>query len=236
MTSNIGSQPIGHENLEDYKSALEKYTIQTSPDACSQSYVRVSKLREWWKSDTNFQGTTTSQATRWLDYAYRQWPVHSHFNHMSKDKLMGSNPCVLIFSILLEIGWGDLIHLFRLVKHGPLDDSLPFREPYLKFCFQKMSELVYQRPRDIPVDIVSILFFQAQWKYCPAAFIGEFEHLEPLTIIPIHRKELISDKGGTAKLYQIEVLSEFVGGTLRQAAKDFEYTPMDNPDGLGSVC
>lgn len=175
---------------------------------------------------------STSQATRVLQHVYPNRSDFSYSNLMSREKLLGSEPCIIIFSILLKIGCGDLIHLFsRLQK---LDKSLPFSDfESLKALFSRMAGM-----RGAPLDPgdVAEAFFTEQWQFCPVKLgFADFHDHDINEIIPIHRMELISDKGGTAKLWQIEVLKEYVDVKLEEAVPTSEYTPDDDPENLGPV-
>jgi len=234
MSSSTGQQLGGQDPDRDFEHAVASCTIKTATEAGGRPYVRPSRLYEWWQGETTFNEQPTTQATRLLHHVYRNWSAHSHSVTMTRDTLFGNNPCIIIFSILLEIGWGDLIHRFR--NFEKFDKSLPFRKSDLESYIREMATRPHRLRRRIPnPDDVSAKFFEAQWKFCPVKFTGEEQDISSHSIIPIHRKELITEKGGTAKLFQIEVLSEFVVGNLREAAENFKYLPIDNPDGQGSV-
>ena len=76
-------------------------------------------------------------------------------------------------------------------------------------------------------------FCEKQWKYRAAIFRldADIRHGKH-AIIPIIRKKIISVKGGTADLWQIEVLEEFVEEKLQEKVPHSRY---EGEDGLGWV-
>jgi hypothetical protein len=220
--------------IQDFRSALKGCTLETPdpPDACGRSYVLISKLLEWWESAATFQGHSMTQASRLLHYAYRDVPYHSRY--MNREKLFDSPPCIIVFTILLKISCGDLVHLFRILQK--FDKDLPIGIESLKSAFNRMATK-RERPRDISnPDDLAAAFHKEQWKFCPVKFsLRDCPDFGPNHIIPIHKKEIISKKGGTAELWQIEVFKEFVAENLQGAVKSSEYTPEEDPDHLGAV-
>lgn len=83
-------------------------------------------------------------------------------------------------------------------------------------------------------DTLAAAFDKEQWAYCPAIFKND-EYLDFHTnrIIPIFSKEQINTKGGTATLWQIEVLEEFVHESLRKVLETSVYD--DEEDQMGKV-
>jgi hypothetical protein len=144
--------------------------------------------------------------------------------------LDGAQCCVAVFSILLQIGWGDLIHLFR--SHEIFDSSLPVVLFTLKDIFREMIRYL-QLEDQISPDALAEDFNNQQWSFCPAIFReGEFDFVQN-RIIPIFSKEKINTKGGTATLWQIEVLEEFVHESLRKIFEESAYD--DEDDQMGKV-
>ncbi|KAI9744665.1 MAG: hypothetical protein M1818_002194 [Claussenomyces sp. TS43310] len=207
----------------DFEAQLEGCTIKTPdpPIACGRSYVRVSKFTEWLGSEATLRGNTTTQTSRLLEYAYRNWPQHART--MTRAKLFDSeSPCIIIFCILLKVGWGELIHLFR--KRQKVDKHLPIDLLSLKKIFGQIAQVPgLPRPLLTP-DELAAAFDREQWQFCPATFdLDEDPDFHRKRIIPIFRKEIINMKGGTASLWQVEVLEEFVGKRLREVVKTSLY-------------
>jgi hypothetical protein len=223
--------------IEDFRNRLDEYTIHTPkpPVGCGRSYVRVSKLTEWLRSEVVLQGHHTTQASRLLEYAYHNWHGHGHAQSTNKAKLFnGENRCIIVFCILLKLGWGDLIHLFR--SQQKLDKHLPIDLLGLKTTFAQIAKRPdLPRPLTKPqADDLAAAFDKEQWQFCPAKFdLDEYPDFHKNRIIPIYRKEKINMKGGTATLWQIEVLEEFVGDNLKEVVKTALYN--DDKDPLGPV-
>lgn len=220
--------------LTDFLRTLDKHTLTTAPEAGRRKYVRTIKLVGWWNSIVVVGRDTTTQAARLLEYAYRD-KQQFRFSNPTGDKTLGrhsskAKSSILIFSILLELGHGDLIHYFQ--HRNRTDENLPIDRRELKDYFDEITH--DNRTNDN--ETLAERFFEKQWKYCAVKFDGaDFRSLERHAIIPIHRKELITGKGGTSTLWQIEVLSDFVGNELKAVASNSEYTPDEDPEGLGSV-
>jgi hypothetical protein len=81
---------------------------------------------------------------------------------------------------------------------------------------------------DPEAEKLAIKFNEVQWQFCPAKFELEMgRDFEKDRVIPICKKEIINTKGGTATLWQLEVLEEFVGDKLRETARNSRY---NNPN------
>lgn len=84
-------------------------------------------------------------------------------------------------------------------------------------------------------------FDNIQWRFCPAQFdLDMGREFWKNRILPICSRQPINlTKGGTAKLWQIAVLEEFVGKELREVVKNSVYDPKvyggQHQDNLGPV-
>jgi hypothetical protein len=210
--------------IRDFQATLRDCTV---PAACSRSYVRTTKLTEWLKGQVGPSSHTT-QASLLLEAAYRHRkqpnpPVSS------EEISSGENCCLLVFSILLKLGLGELIDRFQRVSI--VDKNLPIDPEILQNRLQAMDLAPYQLAN---VANLAEEFDAIQWRFCPAMFdfrVG-LDHL-PNRIIPIFKKEKINDKGGTAQLWQISVQEEFVSGKIRKACSNSRFH--DAKDGFGWV-
>ena len=218
--------------IEDFMECLKQCTISTPPPplACGRRYVRVSKLKQWLESGTNLRGDRTTQTTRLLEHAYRH---REHRPLIDRNKLFQKeNPCIIVFVILLTMGSGWLVDRFHSLHLT--DAKLPIHLGTLQKQLKEMAGRRILKESDPSPDELAETFNKTQWQFCPAKFNGEFdEYLDIDRVIPIQKKELISEKGGTAKLWQIAVLEEFVGRELQQAVPHARYD--DKEDGLGPV-
>jgi hypothetical protein len=210
----------------DHDLAIREFkakVIECTDEAiCHRQYVLVSKLIQWLKSKVRSGGYETSQASRLLDAAYRRRITPAL--PITKEQLSdGEDRCLLVFSILLELGRGELIDL--LWRREKVDKRLPIALLDLQDTFQALGVRDPYR--------VAEAFDDLQWRFCAAKFELNMGREYPRQrIMPIRRKLEINEKGGTAQLWQIEVLEEFVGRELRDAVKASAYDPKD---GLGKV-
>ena len=201
-------------SIREFKAKVQSYT---KPAVCGRSYVLVSKLIQWLRSPVN-AGTETTQISRLLFAAFRD----RRFLPIAPETCsIGDRSCLLVFSVLLEIGFGHLVHAFQ---------RLDIIDKHLPTSLLTLREKLYDR-KDIPDgDKLATVFDQAQWRFCPAKFelhVGEdfVEH----RILPICKKDKINNKGGTAKLWQIEVQEEFIGPKLKDAVSNSRFNVGPSP-------
>jgi len=139
--------------------------------------------------------------------------------------------CIKIFSILLKMGWGCLVHLFR--SQQKCDHNLPIDIHNLNRIFQTILKKLSSRQIYFDPGALADEFDELQSQFCPAKFeLEEESSFDQKQIIPIVKKSILSNKGGTAVLWQIEVLQEFVTDKLAAAVPQSQYDPQD---GLGPV-
>ncbi|KAL8687353.1 MAG: hypothetical protein Q9224_005177, partial [Gallowayella concinna] len=183
----------------------------TMTAVCGRSYVLVEELTQWLRSKAH-PGKSTTQLGRLVIAAYRDY---NGIAPSSTDKLMEQDSyCLVIFSILLLLGRGNLIHVFQ--KHNILDTHLPIPLQQLQSKFEtaRISDA-----KQLAAD-----FDEKQWPFCPAKFDFHYsQEYNEHKILPICKKEKINEKGGTAQLWQIEVKEEFVGHHLKQAVSFSRY-------------
>lgn len=189
---------------------------------CGRPYVRISKWTRWLRSKVRAGSYETTQASRLLGAAYKDIDTTTH--PITKEQLCDSKDgCLLIFSILLELERGDLIDSFW--RREKLDKQLPMDLLSLKSLFESMRIFNWEQ--------FAIDFDERQWKYCAAKLdLNRGRQYPENRIMPFCRRQEINSKGGTAQLWQIEVLEEFVEPRLREAVKNSRYDP---GDGLGPV-
>lgn len=192
--------------LHDLKSKVSACTREA---VCRRSYVLVAELTQWLRSSVH-PGKSTTQCGRLLLAVYGD-----QIPPPSTDKLSEEDSCcLLVFCILLLIGRGNLIHVFQ--RFNILDKHLPIPLQQLQTRLQG--------PRIPDPMQLAAEFNEKQWLFCPAKFdlhLGQ-EYNEH-RILPICQKAKINEKGGTARLWQIEVKEEFVGDALKQAVDFSRY-------------
>jgi len=188
--------------LLEFRSMLASCTMQ---GVCGRAYILVERLSRWLQDETRpCSGITRVDLLLHVAYHKRRTPEFP----ISSEQVCDS-PCLLVFSMLLELDRGDYIHHFQ--RKGITDRKLPI-DPYA--LRQKFSA-----EGDLPEK-----FNQKQWSYCPHKFglHGRLDVL-PEQIIPICNKERISTKGGTATISMIEVQEEFVEDNLRKVVLTSRY-------------
>ena len=187
---------------------------------CGRSYVLVAKLTKWLRSKVGY----TIRASRLLQAAYRD-RAKPGLPITAEQLIPGEHYCCLIvFSILLKIGAGQLVHTFQRAEI--VDGALPIDLRSLKIKLAAVDS-------NIAEELIS-KFDEMQWRFCAVKFDLDISRdYVKNRIIPICRKERINSKGGTAQLWQIEVQEEFVGHKLREVALSSRYD--DPKDDFGYV-
>ena len=202
----------------EFKAKLRE---STTTAVCGREFVFVQKLTEWLRSEAGNGGYQSSRllAAAYPDKDQTFWPI-------TREELSdGSECCLLIFSILIELGCGTLIDEFS--RREKFDRDLPIDLVWLKDNLEEM------RPQNGDADALADQFNTIQWKFCPAKFdLNMSRTFIQNRIVPICRKEAINEKGGTAQLFQIEIPEEFVGRRLREVVKSSRY---DHQEGNGPV-
>lgn len=213
--------PFDHDPIAAFNAVLANHTKKA---ACGRSYVLVSKLRLWLKSNVPSGGENRTQASRLLAYAYRSWDNKPSLPITPEALTDSHNECLLIFCILLELDRGHLIH--RFCRRNRLDKHLPIPLQSLRDTAAKISSSNLNELADG--------FNNLQWKYCPAIFdMGMGREFQEEQVLPFCKKEAINEKGATAQLWQVEIPEEFVGLKLRAVLKNGKY---DDPnDDFGPV-
>ncbi|KAI4218743.1 MAG: hypothetical protein L6R36_008776 [Xanthoria steineri] len=204
-----GHHPFYASSLPDLK---DKVNACTQTAICGRSYILVTELKRWLRSPIKCpSGKNTNQVGRLLVATYGNQVVPS-----STLKLWETDSCcLLVFCILLLIDKGDLIEVFQ--TFNILDQHLPIPLHQLREKLKPSHEVQdYWK--------VAAAFDQKQWAFCPAKFeLHRAREYTEHSILPICRKEKINEKGGTAKLWWIDVKEEFVGNALKQAVAFSRY-------------
>jgi len=210
--------------IRDFRAVLDKYTLKAY---CGRAYVLVSRLTRWLNSKCPSADYT--QADRLLAAAYQKRAMTIPGLPISKDDLCDrSEGCLVLFSLLLDLGRGELIH--ELHGREKFDRKFPIDLAQLRSIFRDMGIADAEK--------VAEQFDRLQWKYFPAMLNGQKGRQYPQNqILPFTKRAPINEKGGTAQLFQIEVLEEFVGSRLRDSMKESRYdvTGEDDDDGFGPV-
>jgi hypothetical protein len=199
----VDSSTILYKEQPVYELFLSRLKSFTARGVSGQPYIHRSLLIDWLLSKHSSQ---TTYLDLLLDFAYSDCiivPVEAHQLSSS------SRSSLLVFSLLLELGRGDLIHHF--LRRALTDSKLPFSMTSLK---QAQMSGDHSETVDLAGQI-----FDKQWAYCPLTFdLNMGLDLPSATVIPIQQKLRINSKGATASIWEVTIPEEFVGDSLRQAA------------------
>jgi len=204
MNQNLLNRPV---DIGTFKDIVQYYTKVA---VCGRQYVLVDSLTRWLKG-----GSPTTHADKLLAAVYQSRKDPG--DPIPSEKLKG---CLLVFSILLVLGRGDLIHAFRRVqiddRHLPISlQTLQTRISKMELCRKDEDEL-------------SAKFNETQWRFCPVKFDLDMDReCVPDEIMPICRKKNVNDKGGTSGVWIIEVYDEFVATELRSVVPHSKYQLSD---------
>jgi hypothetical protein len=199
--------------IKKFRAIAQGYTRTA---VCGRKYVLVDSLAQWLKSAVQPDSTTT-QASRLLEAVYRFHPEPG--DPITPEKLEG---CLVVFSILLSLGKGDLIHHFRRYqiddRHLPIPlATLQVRISKMRLCADHAHGLASK-------------FNETQWRFCPVKFDLDMDReCVQDDIIPICRKSRINKKGGTSEVWVVDVYDEFVTEELRNKLSASRYQPPEEP-------
>lgn len=198
--------------------------------ACGRKYIRVEKLKRW--MDTNMESL--------INEAYEKWPS-------ADDPVYKNDICArdggarIVFAILLDMGYGDMIDLF--LQRDLRDRGLPFELHNLQPKIREIEEDLEDR-RDYRLnsyDYTSFAknFIDSQWRFCPIKL--EFRrHMNCRSnqVFPVAdgQKKIINEKGGTASIWQLVVLQEHLSSGDGSLQEQLQSSKFDDPaDKLGEV-
>jgi hypothetical protein len=210
--------------MEQFRDKLEECRV-TPKCEDGRPYIRTKPLLEWMRATEGPNGgvhrlTNTERLLRALYQGKPSWPI-------TKEKICGSGDdrCALVFSILLEIGHGELID--KAQKKDIVDHKIPISLSELKEQFREID----------PTHGVNIAqqFNQAQWKFRPVTLRWEMDkEYQGEHILPFVRKQEIG-KGGQARVFSVMVQEDYVDSALRGRLCMDENTFFDDVD-FGPVC
>lgn len=214
--SDLQRQESYRQTLDDFERELEACKVKA---ICGRTFLRIKRLAKWLKKNT---GTLL-----WAAYSQENRSSLPINERQVQNSTFGDGP-ILVFGVLLELKYGHFIDLFHSVR---LAHRLPHSLYDLETALKAGGD-----PRLTEEDAIELArrFDNAQWRYCPPSFdwLHVQKHL-PQHIIPIIRKEAINSKGGTAKVYQIAVLEDYVGKEMAELISFSKY--QSEGDGLGQV-
>ena len=198
------AQPTEPDHATTIQNFHRKLDECTRTAVCGRPYVLVEKLQQWLRSPVPQSKTT--QVARLLHAAYRHRTTPGLPVNLSAFK-PGGDCCLLIFSALLAIDRGQMLD--QVVEHEKSDFDLPLHWETVNEIFG--SEQQAQG------------FFDVQWRFCPYKFgLQKPAILKKPKVVPICRMDPIKE-GGTAHLFRIAILEEFVLPDLRKAMSSSRF-------------
>lgn len=168
--------------------------------------VCMGKLGKWMLEKVSDEdGKETIRLDGLLQVVYSNRGPH-HPGRITAERVI-SKGGLTVFCILLKLGRGNAIDIF--LGHNINDSRLSLARAELERILRKTQ---LSNPSDL-----AIKFYAAQCQFKVRKFELDYEAVydldEPL---PICKRVLRSKKGGTAKLYTIFVLEEFVDDSLKE--------------------
>jgi hypothetical protein len=179
---------------------------------CKKYYILTSELKKWMNEK---RGSATNCA-KLLQAEFQNHTRSYHQPLQASQVCSDTECCCLVFSILLDIGCGNLLDLFHAAKI--FDHHLPSADYYYPDLRERLAEANISHP-----DINKIIsdFDYNKRPYCLAELkprSDSFHHGK--WILPVCRKKRINNKGGTAAIWQILVKSEVLPEELKDTVPD----------------
>ncbi|KAH7324079.1 kinase-like domain-containing protein [Rhexocercosporidium sp. MPI-PUGE-AT-0058] len=205
-----------------FKLSLKRMTVAPTYDG-AKPFVLVHSLIKWWKGSWDGHGMTQVERLHHAVYANSEGP----FGPISASQL--SRGCLRVFSILLDLQLGHLVHKFQ--NSGIEDSRLPVSNlDELHATIMRMGlGLENAEARNLAQK-----FHAKQWSFCPVDLSMDMsKNFDEKYIMPICQKQRINDKGGSATgIYLIEVQEEFVSPDLKRSAVKYD----SKEDSFGFRC
>ena len=217
--------------LDELNRVIVELTVTA---VCGREFVRVGKLKEWLSSPgpPAEYGSQRKQIDLLAHAAYAHSLENSIHPPIHESTLLRT--CPLTFCILVKLGHGHLIESFQR-QH--LDDSNlnTMESSTLQAKIESIASDPNLNNKYSPNEALSLArkFDELRWKFFVPTFeLHQGDVFSKNHILPIVKKRPMNPKGGTAKLYRIEVLEEFVGTSLRDAVSSSVH---DKKDEFGKV-
>ena len=216
--------PQRHSHLEEFETKLANEWIHKA--TCGRDYVNIFKLQRWMRGPST-SNKDLSNLQFLLIVAWANWDWQYATEAPSSKSISARDRCaLLVFSILLELGYGHVIKIFQ--KGGILDNVL--HAEYLDYDVI-VAELHNFHIRD--AEQLVTRFEKKRWSYCPVSI----KHGMARTfhagnwVIPFCRRQAVNDKSGTAKVSHVLVQEDFVAEEVRRLIsgskiEDPEYGPV----------
>ena len=213
--------------LDDFQCIVRESTVKAE---CGREFIRVDKLMGWLESPgpSLVEGGHRKQIDLLARAAYRDH-LPNDIRPAIHESLLLKN-CPLTFCVLVELGHGNLVHEFQ--RYHLTDRNLETMDSStLREKIKKHMNINDSSSKLDPSGLAK-RFDELRWKYFAPKFDLRLEgNFSKDRILPIVRKQAFKN-GGTAKLYKIEILEEFVGDNLR---KEVCESVKEGKDGVDKV-
>lgn len=194
----------------DFKAMLE---TTWSRSATSGKYKDTSKIVEWMKRiEVRQKGSNAERLLR---------EVFERSQARTFPPIIESNTgdhCYLLLSILVEINHAELIDFFRELKIT--DSKLDIAHFHYDWLRKDLTNAHIS-------DATAIIdrFEAARWSYLPPKFdVGFDERFHGgKWILPFCKREPITEKGGTARLWQVAIQEDHVQQDLRRSIERSKF-------------
>ena len=211
-----------HNIVNDFNDVLATLTLKAF---CGRDFIRVERLKEWLQNTrlSPIDGQPRRQIDLLAHVAYGDRLWNSIYPAIEPSTLM--NDCPLTFCILVELQHGHEVNEFH--RHHLTDLNLRTMDS------SQLRATIENNMKIKDAASLAKSFDELRWKYFVPEFdLRQAENYSKNCILPITKRIEIKT-GGTAKLYRIEVLEEFVGEKLRKEGCNCVEADTDE---LGKVC
>ncbi|KIW02926.1 uncharacterized protein PV09_05972 [Verruconis gallopava] len=218
-----------------FEKQLEAHTLRTYGDG--EEYVRIYSLTKWLRTTAPETGLTP--LFRILQNVYRGRGIN-YDTVIKPDKEW--KRVDIVFCILLKIGQPQFVTKFQ--HAGIVDRELPMSRADMvdKLYKQKVADI--KKMSDNDINILAAEFYKLQWMFKPHVFCIDDPNLDYKAVLPIRSKQALGretngrakeKKGGTAHVYRITVLEEFVDKEIRDSLHESCYYDDTSDEELGPV-
>jgi hypothetical protein len=195
--------------IQLFKEKLAKDFTRIS--VCGRPYVFVESLQTWLRS-------AASAELRQIDILLFAVYPRPGWAPIKASQISDERECsLLIFSILLELDCGKSID--ALHRKGVFDSYLSSDSTKSEPIRNILTENKVDNAAQIAEKFESL-----RWRYCPAKFeLGMARDFGTNRILPIHKRQAINEKGGTAQVWEIVVPEEFVSPELAKTVSSTKF-------------
>jgi hypothetical protein len=223
------SATVEPDHIHLFDAKLAELTIQPVQREgwTPKSFILRDKLRKWLNAPAD-KSSPDSNAAVLLASAYEVWQQPAPPITIQQVVGPGIMKCLTTFCILLEMRQGQLLHHFR--RCWIVDARLPMMLTDLQARIVEVLKAVSYTSSDIEHVSWDLAqkFNEKQWKYCAIRLKAgrKTDYLSPEYILPFVDRKLITDKGATAKVYEVGVPEYFLDDILKERSP----RPAPHPD------